>query len=105
MQFYRFSIVKACTRKTVTNAQYCKNLTLYCYIQFYSFLHEKNITPYNFIIGDAYMVASGLPKRNGEKHVMEIAKLAIDLISEKMQVPHREHETIELRIGINTGNA
>lgn len=51
------------------------------------------------------MVTSGLPKRNGENHVIEIAKLAIDLLSEKMQVPHREHETVELRIGINTGNA
>ena len=31
-------------------------------------------------IGDAYMVASGLPKRNGDKHVSEIANMAVDLL-------------------------
>ncbi len=28
-------------------------------------------------IGDAYMVASGVPERNGENHVIEIADLAL----------------------------
>ncbi|XP_053378712.1 receptor-type guanylate cyclase gcy-13-like [Mercenaria mercenaria] len=54
-------------------------------------------------IGDAYMVASGLPKRNGEKHVAEIASLAIRLQAERILIPHKENEAIQLRIGFNTG--
>ena len=53
--------------------------------------------------GDAYMVASGLPKRNGENHVAEIAELAISLQTERLPIPHRDNETIHLRIGFNTG--
>lgn len=31
-------------------------------------------------IGDSYMVASGLPVKNGNKHVSEIATMALDLL-------------------------
>ncbi|OQV12254.1 Atrial natriuretic peptide receptor 1 [Hypsibius exemplaris] len=56
-------------------------------------------------IGDAYMVSSGLPVRNGNKHASEIACMAIDLREgiAKFAVPHRPGETIEIRIGINSG--
>lgn len=56
-------------------------------------------------IGDAYMVVSGLPLRNGDKHAGEIASMALDLLSAvKMHtIAHRPNETLKLRIGIHTG--
>lgn len=56
-------------------------------------------------IGDAYMVVSGLPIRNGDKHAGEIASMALDLLSAvKMHtIAHRPNETLRLRIGIHTG--
>ncbi|XP_052760910.1 uncharacterized protein LOC128203508 [Mya arenaria] len=56
-------------------------------------------------IGDGYMVASGIPGRNGERHVEEIAKLSLDLLitTEQIEVPHLENEKIRLRVGFNTG--
>ncbi|WAR14545.1 GCY17-like protein [Mya arenaria] len=54
---------------------------------------------------DGYMVASGIPGRNGERHVEEIAKLSLDLLitTEQIEVPHLENEKIRLRVGFNTG--
>ncbi|KAK7480851.1 hypothetical protein BaRGS_00027937 [Batillaria attramentaria] len=42
-------------------------------------------------IGDAYMVASGVPNRNGNRHAEEIATMSIDLLSAVKQVPKPEH--------------
>ncbi|XP_045216941.2 adenylate cyclase, aggregation specific-like [Mercenaria mercenaria] len=66
--------------------------------------HLEKVDAYKVeTIGDAYMVASGLPKRNGEQHVVEIATLAIGLQAEQILIPHKENEVIQLRIGFNTG--
>lgn len=56
-------------------------------------------------IGDGYMVASGLPNRNGERHVEEIAKLSLDLLKTvgEMEIPHLKQEKMRVRIGFNTG--
>uniref|UniRef100_A0A3B5KFI8 guanylate cyclase n=1 Tax=Takifugu rubripes TaxID=31033 RepID=A0A3B5KFI8_TAKRU len=56
-------------------------------------------------IGDAYMVVSGLPERNGDSHADEIAKMALDLVASVRQVsiPHMPHHRLQLRAGIHTG--
>ncbi|XP_064096409.1 atrial natriuretic peptide receptor 1-like [Macrobrachium nipponense] len=56
-------------------------------------------------IGDAYMVVSGLPKRNGQKHASEIACLALDLrhAVQSIGIPHKAGQWLQIRAGINTG--
>lgn len=56
-------------------------------------------------IGDAYMVVSGLPERNGDKHADEIAKMSLDLVAAVRQVPipHMPGKRLQLRAGIHTG--
>ncbi|OQV12253.1 Atrial natriuretic peptide receptor 1 [Hypsibius exemplaris] len=56
-------------------------------------------------IGDAYMVSSGLPVRNGNKHASEIANMALDLRTgiALFVVPNKPNDTIQIRIGINSG--
>lgn len=56
-------------------------------------------------IGDAYMVVSGLPVRNGDRHAGEIASMALHMLN-KMQrfaIRHRPGEPLQLRIGIHSG--
>jgi len=52
-------------------------------------------------IGDAYMVASGLPTRNGRQHSAEIADVSLDLLSAvtHFKIRHRPHQQLQLRIG------
>ncbi|XP_054839893.1 guanylate cyclase 2G-like [Eublepharis macularius] len=56
-------------------------------------------------IGDAYMVASGLPIRNGTKHVEEIATMSLHFLSAMIsfEIGHMPNEKLRLRIGIHTG--
>ncbi|KAK9744756.1 Adenylate and Guanylate cyclase catalytic domain [Popillia japonica] len=56
-------------------------------------------------IGDSYMVASGLPVPNGNKHISEIASMALDLLSGSslFKIPHRMSEKLRIRSGIHTG--
>ncbi|XP_055337247.1 atrial natriuretic peptide receptor 2-like [Paramacrobiotus metropolitanus] len=56
--------------------------------------------------GDNYMVASGLPIRNGTKHVVEIAVMALRLLKEisHFEIPERSNERLQLRTGINSGS-
>ena len=43
-------------------------------------------------IGDAYMVASGVPVPNGKQHAMEVAMMSLDLLAKiltfEIQVVH-----------------
>ncbi|XP_072943508.1 receptor-type guanylate cyclase Gyc76C-like isoform X2 [Epargyreus clarus] len=56
-------------------------------------------------IGDAYMVVSGLPIRNNDRHVGEIASMALELLNavKSHKISHRPNEILKLRIGIHTG--
>ena len=51
------------------------------------------------------MVVSGLPNRNGDKHVSAIANLALDLVSAALsfRIRHRPNLKLQLRIGLHTG--
>ncbi|KAK3747649.1 hypothetical protein RRG08_024796 [Elysia crispata] len=56
-------------------------------------------------IGDAYMVASGLPVPNGNTHAREIARMSLALLRavDSFTVRHRPEEKLQLRIGIHSG--
>ncbi|XP_011301298.1 atrial natriuretic peptide receptor 1 isoform X4 [Fopius arisanus] len=56
-------------------------------------------------IGDAYMVVSGLPVRNGMNHAREIARMSLALRDTVMtfSIRHRPNEQLKLRIGMHTG--
>ncbi|XP_043934919.1 atrial natriuretic peptide receptor 2 [Protopterus annectens] len=56
-------------------------------------------------IGDAYMVVSGLPVRNGKLHAREIARMSLALLDtvKTFKIQHRPNDQLKLRIGIHTG--
>lgn len=56
-------------------------------------------------IGDAYMVVSGLPIRNGDSHAGEIASMSLKLLREIkcFRVRHRPDYKMSLRIGMHSG--
>ncbi|KAL5019877.1 hypothetical protein ScPMuIL_002769 [Solemya velum] len=56
-------------------------------------------------IGDAYMVVSGLPVRNGIEHALEIARLSLAILANigKFKIRHRPGMTLKTRIGIHSG--
>uniref|UniRef100_A0A8C5CNA5 Guanylate cyclase n=1 Tax=Gadus morhua TaxID=8049 RepID=A0A8C5CNA5_GADMO len=56
-------------------------------------------------IGDAYMVASGVPILNGDRHAAEIANMALDILSAvgTFKMRHMPDVPLRLRIGLHTG--
>ncbi|XP_075403900.1 guanylate cyclase D-like [Tenrec ecaudatus] len=56
-------------------------------------------------IGDAYMVASGLPWRNGSRHAAEIANMALDILSSvgSFRMRHAPDVPIHIRAGLHSG--
>ena len=56
-------------------------------------------------IGDAYMVVSGLPVRNGINHAREIARMSLRLLErvKTFRIRHRPNDKMKLRIGLHTG--
>ncbi|XP_069506388.1 guanylyl cyclase C [Ambystoma mexicanum] len=56
-------------------------------------------------IGDAYMVASGLPDRNGNRHAVDICRMALDILSfmGTFKLQHLPGLPLWIRIGIHSG--
>ncbi|XP_078387808.1 guanylyl cyclase C-like [Cetorhinus maximus] len=56
-------------------------------------------------IGDAYMVASGLPRRNGNRHAVDITRMALDILNfmGSFKLPHLPDLPIWIRIGVHSG--
>ncbi|XP_061664804.1 retinal guanylyl cyclase 2 isoform X4 [Syngnathoides biaculeatus] len=56
-------------------------------------------------IGDAYMVASGVPVPNGKRHVAEIANMSLDILSAvgTFKMRHMPDVPVRIRIGLHTG--
>ena len=51
------------------------------------------------------MVVSGVPHLNGEKHVSEIADMALTILSASkgIKIPHLPERKLEIRVGIHSG--
>ncbi|XP_055339559.1 atrial natriuretic peptide receptor 1-like [Paramacrobiotus metropolitanus] len=54
-------------------------------------------------VNDSYMVASGLPQRNGQRHAPEVAQMALRLVGIQLNSPLKDGNTLQLRIGIHSG--
>ena len=56
-------------------------------------------------ISDSYMVVSGVPKPNGDKHATEICNMALSLqkACRAIQRPDTKPKTIIMKAGIHTG--
>ncbi|XP_061102891.1 atrial natriuretic peptide receptor 1 [Conger conger] len=56
-------------------------------------------------IGDAYMVVSGLPIRNGDDHAKEIARMSLAIVHamKQFQSEHVPNQQLKVRIGLHSG--
>ena len=58
-------------------------------------------------IGDAYMVASGLPNLNGVNHAREISRMALNLRDAMLtfKIRHKPDRKLRIRMGVHSGPA
>ncbi|XP_029282900.1 guanylyl cyclase GC-E-like [Cottoperca gobio] len=56
-------------------------------------------------IGDAYMVASGVPNRNGNRHAAEVANMSLDILHciAGFKIKHMPEIKVKIRIGLHSG--
>ncbi|KAK3523212.1 hypothetical protein QTP86_022935 [Hemibagrus guttatus] len=74
------------------------------------YTHFDNIIDHHDVykvetIGDAYMVVSGLPIRNGDEHAREVARMSLAVVQgmENFQSVHVPQQRLKVRIGIHSG--
>ncbi|TKS65453.1 Guanylyl cyclase GC-E [Collichthys lucidus] len=55
-------------------------------------------------IGDAYMVASGVPNRNGNQHAAEVANMSLDILHSiaAFKIKHMPEIKVKIRIGLHS---
>ncbi|XP_044198310.1 retinal guanylyl cyclase 2-like [Thunnus albacares] len=56
-------------------------------------------------IGDAYMVASGVPNRNGNQHAGEVSNMSLDILHSigAFKIKHMPEIKVKIRIGLHSG--
>ncbi|KAM4611679.1 retinal guanylyl cyclase 2-like [Polymixia lowei] len=56
-------------------------------------------------IGDAYMVASGVPNRNGIQHAAEVSNMSLDILHciGAFKIKHMPEIKVKIRIGLHSG--
>uniref|UniRef100_A0A8C5GRV1 Guanylate cyclase n=1 Tax=Gouania willdenowi TaxID=441366 RepID=A0A8C5GRV1_GOUWI len=56
-------------------------------------------------IGDAYMVASGVPNRNGTRHAAEVSNMSLDILHSiaAFKIKHMPEVKVKIRIGLHSG--
>ncbi|XP_055343849.1 atrial natriuretic peptide receptor 1-like [Paramacrobiotus metropolitanus] len=56
-------------------------------------------------IQDSYVIASGLPDRNGRAHASEIGTTSLDMLDtvKTIKIKHMENHDVEMKVGIHTG--
>ncbi|XP_030637488.1 retinal guanylyl cyclase 1 [Chanos chanos] len=56
-------------------------------------------------IGDAYMVASGVPNRNGNRHAAEMSNMSLDILHciGTFKMRHMPDVKVKIRIGLHSG--
>lgn len=56
-------------------------------------------------IGDAYMVSSGVPTRNGNRHAAEMANMSLDILHciGTFKMRHMPELKVRIRIGLHSG--
>ena len=90
-------------------ARRCSALELFDLLNIIYETYDTRIENYDVYkaerINDSYMVASGLPERNGDQHAAEIANLCLDLllITPGILIPHNATLRLKVRIGVHTG--
>ena len=90
----------------------CSDSTAHQIIEFLNDLYQMfddRIDDYDVYkvetIGDAYMVASGVPIPNGQHHAVEIGKMALDLLAKVLtfEIKHKPNHRLKLRMGLHSG--
>ena len=91
--------------QSVTSADVICALRVKSNVDKYRYLMKLPINLQVETIGDAYMVVSGLPERNCNRHVIEICNMSLMILHvvRNFKIRHVPDEQVRIRIGIHSG--